>query len=66
MVWLHPRVSLVYKFYGGRQPKINPVWIEALMFSANAPTGLYAVAEPPEGAKTLIEALERKIAHETH
>lgn len=66
MVWIHPRVSLVYKFYGSRQPKINRAWIEALMFSANAATGLYAVSEPPEGSKTLTEALELKVAHEAH
>jgi hypothetical protein len=47
-VWLHPRVSLVYKFYGHRTPRINRAWIEALMFTANSTTGLYAVPEPAE------------------
>jgi hypothetical protein len=47
-VWLHPRVSLVYKFYGNRSPHINHAWIEALMFTANSQTGLYAVPEPAE------------------
>lgn len=50
MVWVHPRVSLVYKFYGSRQPAINRSWIEALTYTANSPTGLYAVPEPAEGS----------------
>ena len=49
-VWLHPRSSLVYRFLGSRQPSINRRWIEALAFTANAPTGLYLVAEPPEAS----------------
>ncbi|WP_019178978.1 hypothetical protein [Microbacterium yannicii] len=47
-VWLHPRVSLVYKFYGNRSPSINSLWIEALMFTANSPAGLYTVPEPAQ------------------
>lgn len=49
-VWLHPGSSLVYRFLGSRQPSINRRWIEALAFTANAPTGLYLVAEPPESS----------------
>jgi hypothetical protein len=56
MVWLHPRVSLVYKFYGSRRPAINRAWVEALIYTANSPSGLYPVAEPPEDS-TLVEAL---------
>ena len=47
-VWLHPGSSIVFKYFGGRQPSINRAWVEALAFTANAPTGLYLVAEPPE------------------
>lgn len=47
-VWLHPRSSLVWKFYGSRMPRINPAWIEALMFAANSPNGLYLVPEPAD------------------
>ncbi len=47
-VWVHQSVSLVYKFYGSRRPVINRAWVEALMYTANSPVGLYVVPEPPE------------------
>jgi hypothetical protein len=51
MVWLHPSRSLVYKFYGSRPPHLNRAWLEALMHTANSPTGLYVVPEPAEPAR---------------
>jgi hypothetical protein len=51
-VWIHPGSALVFKFDGSRQPSINRDWIEALAFTANAPSGLYLVPEPAEGATT--------------
>lgn len=48
IVWLHPRASLVYKYYGSRTPSINMAWIEALTFTANSTMGLHVVPEPPE------------------
>lgn len=63
MVWIHPRVSLVYKFYGSKRPSINRAWIEALVFTANSPSGLYAVAEPAEDS-SLVDALRGD--HEAH
>lgn len=50
-VWVHPGSSIVYKYYGGRQPAINRAWVDALAFTANAPTGLYLVPEPAESAE---------------
>jgi len=47
-VWIHPRASIVYKFYGSRRPSLNRTWIDALMHNANSVTGLYVVPEPPE------------------
>ncbi|KTS88439.1 ATP-dependent DNA ligase [Microbacterium testaceum] len=47
-VWLHPRANLVFKFNGGRPPAVNRAWLEALMSTANSPTGLYVVPEPAE------------------
>jgi hypothetical protein len=47
-VWIHPRCSVVYKFYGSRKPNINRAWVDALVYTANSPTGLYAVPEPAE------------------
>lgn len=47
-VWIHAGSSLVFKYYGSRQPAINRAWIDALAFSASAPSGLYLLAEPSE------------------
>ena len=47
-VWVHAGSSLVYKYSGSRQPAINREWVEALAFTANAPSGLYLVPEPTE------------------
>lgn len=45
-VWIHPRSSIVFKYFGSRIPKINQAWVDALAFTANAPSGLYLVPEP--------------------
>lgn len=45
-LWLHPRISLVFKYAGGRQPSINRAWVDALMSTANSPGGLVLVPEP--------------------
>lgn len=47
-VWIHPGSSIVYKYYGNREPSINRAWVDALAFTANAPTGLYLVPEPSQ------------------
>jgi hypothetical protein len=47
-VWVHSGASLVFWYYGGRPAKINRSWLEALMRTANSPTGLQIVAEPPD------------------
>jgi hypothetical protein len=54
-IWLHPYTSLVFKFYGGRQPGLNRAWVDALSHTANAPSGLYLVPEPPESAAGAID-----------
>jgi len=59
IVWLHPRVSLVYKFYGSRRPSINRAWVDALFYTANSPTGLYPVPEPAEGSEINLTELFR-------
>ncbi|MCM3779799.1 DUF7882 family protein [Microbacterium hydrocarbonoxydans] len=48
-VWMQPGSSLVFKYFGSRQPSINRAWIEALAFTANSPGGLYLVPEPQDG-----------------
>ena len=50
-VWIQPGRSLVFKYFGSRQPAINRAWIEALAFTANAPSGLYLVPEPAENGE---------------
>lgn len=45
-VWIHPRSALVYKFYAAQRGALNPHWIDALMYTANSPSGLYVVPEP--------------------
>ncbi len=45
-VWIHPGSSLVFKFFGSRQPAINRAWVDALAFTANSPSGLYLAPEP--------------------
>lgn len=49
-VWVHAGSAMVFKFYGSRQPAINRAWVDALAFTANAPSGLYLVPEPVEGS----------------
>jgi hypothetical protein len=45
-IWLHPSIPLIYKYFGGRMPRINPLWIEALAISANSAGGLQILPEP--------------------
>lgn len=45
-VWVHAGSSLVFKYAGSRAPVINRAWVDALAYTANAPTGLYLVSEP--------------------
>lgn len=49
-VWIHPGSSMVFKYFGSRQPAVNRAWVDALAYTANSPTGLYLVPEPPEGS----------------
>ena len=44
-IWLHPSISLVYKFYGSRLPRINGDWIRALEVAANTHHGLHIIDE---------------------
>ncbi|PCE13889.1 ATP-dependent DNA ligase [Microbacterium sp. SZ1] len=50
-VWVHAGSSMVFRYTGGRQPSINRAWVDALAFTANAPSGLYLTPEPTEGTK---------------
>ena len=45
-IWLHPSISIAYKYFGSRSPSLNREWIEAFMSTANSAGGLQIVAEP--------------------
>ncbi|TFD86107.1 MULTISPECIES: ATP-dependent DNA ligase [Cryobacterium] len=47
-VWVHPGISLVYKYFGSKSPVLNRDWVEALSLSANSATGLQIVTEPAQ------------------
>jgi hypothetical protein len=44
-VWMHPSVSIQFKFSGTRQPSMNKIWLEELMSSANSGGGLHVLPE---------------------
>lgn len=46
-VWLHPGIALAFKYFGGRAPSLNRIWVDALMVTANSSSGLQIVPEPP-------------------
>jgi hypothetical protein len=47
-VWMHPAIPLVYEFRDSATPSINREWLNALMETANSPTGLRLIPEPSE------------------
>ena len=49
-VWIHPEISLRFKFAGSRPPAINQQWVTALTNSANSSSGLHLIPEPPEAS----------------
>jgi hypothetical protein len=46
--WINPSVALQFHFFGSRAPRLNRVWIEALMQSASSVNGLTLTPEPTE------------------
>ncbi|TFD61504.1 ATP-dependent DNA ligase [Cryobacterium suzukii] len=45
-VWVHPGISLAFKYFGSKAPTLNRDWVEALSLSANSASGLQIVTEP--------------------
>ena len=45
-IWLNPSIPLIYKYFGGRMPRINPLWIDVLTVSSNSAGGLQILPEP--------------------
>jgi hypothetical protein len=44
-VWIDPSIPLLFRYSGGRQPKINKTWLEALTLSSNSAQGLQLTEE---------------------
>jgi len=49
-LWLHESIPLQFVFSGNRPPKLNRLWIEQMLLSANSTAGLQFVSEPAEDA----------------
>ncbi|OII14630.1 ATP-dependent DNA ligase [Curtobacterium sp. MCBA15_008] len=47
-IWLHPNVSLHFKFGGSRVPSINRSWLEELYAAATSGAGLVLTPEPAD------------------
>jgi hypothetical protein len=47
-IWLHPNVSLHFKFSGSRVPSINRSWLEDLYSAATSGSGLVLTPEPQD------------------
>jgi hypothetical protein len=45
-VWVHPAASLLFRYAGSRQPRINRDWLKVLSDSANSSAGLQLLPEP--------------------
>jgi hypothetical protein len=49
-IWISPYIPVHFKFTGGRAPKLNRAWLEALLDGANSPAGLHHIPESSVGA----------------
>lgn len=47
-IWMHPHLPVVFTFYGSRPPALNRAWVQALLNTANGPSGLQVLPEPSE------------------
>ncbi len=45
VIWLDSSIPLVFRYAGGRMPKINREWLEALTISSNSAQGLQLTEE---------------------
>jgi hypothetical protein len=45
--WISPGVPIVFKYAGSRDPAVNREWLRVLRESANQPSGLRLIPEPP-------------------
>lgn len=54
-IWIHPAIPLHFLFFGSKQPRINKLWLEVLMNTANSGAGLRVLHEPVETALTSVQ-----------
>lgn len=47
-IWLNESIPVQFVFSGNRAPKLNRLWIEQLLLSANSAAGLQHVPEPDQ------------------
>ncbi|GAA1966056.1 ATP-dependent DNA ligase [Agromyces allii] len=47
-VWLSPSIPVAFEYFGGRAPRLNPAWVQAMNRSANSAGGLTVVPEPTD------------------
>lgn len=60
-IWIHPSMSLRFRYTGSRVPELNRAWLEELSVLANSANGLRVVPEPaPE--PTPATGLQKKFA----
>ena len=52
VIWLDPSIPLVFRYAGGRMPKISREWLEALTISSNSAQGLQLTEEVGTTGKT--------------
>jgi hypothetical protein len=57
-LWMAPGISLHFKYFGSRPPRINAAWIDALASSSNSDAGLQLVPEPAEPSETALDQHE--------
>lgn len=50
-VWLSPAIPVAFEYFGGRAPRLNPAWVQAMNRSANSAGGLTIVPEPLEAGR---------------
>jgi hypothetical protein len=51
-IWLDPAIPMVFRYNGGRMPKINREWLELLTHSSNSASGLQLTEEVGALGKT--------------
>lgn len=61
-LWISPSTEMRFRFHGSRPPTINLRWTRMLIVTAESPTGMHLVPEPPEGDAVPDPDDEREIA----